>query len=233
MAITFVVSTQQQTSATSTSFSLGHTVAVNNLLVVMMYYTNGATSQNSPTVSDNINSGNYSAPASLSFFNSGTSTQMTFAYIVCNAAGTPTISITGLNGTSFVAADAVLYSGWAATPTLVTADISCKFGTGTAVSSTNFNNSNANELIMGYIGHGGAGAASAFTGTVSTARDTNNGNNEYLDTIKSSSGNSMSLGCTMSTSVNWATMLAGFADISSVVPYPRFSVGGMNVQVAQ
>lgn len=173
--------------------------AVGEVLVV--YSVNGSGTPFG-TLTDNVNTGGYTNPASLQFIYAGRGTGNIFGYKVCNAVGTPTIANSIGAGVSL---SAMRLTGFLHTPTLE-AISPWLTGNGTAVSNS-ATTLQPNEMLLSfgytdnnnYIGSdqsagwtqqdGGIGAlTSSFSNLVASAgavtfSDTLAGISDYLNIL--------------------------------------------------
>jgi hypothetical protein len=205
-------------NTTSYPYSIvnGGTVAVGDLLVCAMLqrYTN---SHLIHTFTDNLNVGSWNAPTSLDFYTSqgANNPQLTLAWIKCDTAGTPTVSV-GNTETSEGVVYLAQYTGFVNSASLVSADITQNQGTSTSPSATGLSNSKTNELtvVVACCGDQAGGQNfSSVTGSF-TGRDgfgSGTSNFAYGDVIEATSGNSLSWGATI-TSAQWGVMLASWND---------------------
>jgi hypothetical protein len=208
MAITFVRTVAQATSTGSMSIAFGASVAVGDLLVVMLDST--ATTDSVPVISDNVNAGAWNLPASLHFFASTQGVQI-MAWIRCDTAGTPTISISNLSA-NFYEGIVGQYTGFpAGNPVLVPADITSNSGNSTSPAATPLTNSIAPELTLCYGLCFGGQSFGTITGSF-TQRTSVTGS-WYGDVVNTTSGNVLNFGATIASN-KWRMMLASFQGFS-------------------
>lgn len=170
-------------------------------IVVM---TEGST-PGSLTITDNVNSGNYSL-ISTAFSNMGV------FWMKTNASGTPTVTLAGTTGFTFVWCFAL--TGFAGTPTVDTAIENTASGSSVspAISATsNFNN----EAMLV---HGGKLYTESITVSGWTDGTTSGSGGGASDSsgfyaIEATSGTANNFSGSISTSQAWSLMLAGIYDL--------------------
>ena len=199
---------------------LGGSVSIGDLLILSYanYYSGGAASM---TVSDNVNSGNYSLIA-VSILDGGSPECVLVAYKVCNASGTPTATITpsggaGTNGR----VGYTHWNGFVGTATALTAvpDASSAYGTSTALNSGSFTTSKNAEFVFGYTD---TGSTSYATPPTSNGWTQNLNLGQTGTTIYSQIGVNAStvvqLNGTLSSSATWHAITQGFYDLVTAPP---------------
>jgi hypothetical protein len=127
--------------------ALATSASVGDLIVACAFHNNNTGSDFSDTVSDNVNSGNYSIAYSALFGFSG-GCQFVVAWKVCNASGTPTVTYTNFSQGGFISA-----MRWNGFTGLLTIDPSQSTGNNafsSAVNSGNIVTAANNELVVGW-----------------------------------------------------------------------------------
>jgi hypothetical protein len=218
MSISFVrqADTNNPSSATN-AVTMGGAVAVGDLLVAQLGIIT-ADGQSFPAVVDSVNAGSWNLPSALNYYTTqnqfGGFTQIVEAWIECDTAGTPTISVSGLGAGTASVLSVSQYTGFVHSPSLVTADVTTNQGTSTSPSATGLTNTVANELTTLFASCQGGQNFASVTGNF-TARNTSQANAYIGDKINSTSGNALSFGAAI-TSNSWAVMLASFQDVATV-----------------
>jgi hypothetical protein len=229
MAITF---SALQGAAQGSSGTLANTmpapVAVKDLLVGLIAIP-GASSNHSPTIADNVNVGAWNMSAPLHFANIGINIEIVMGWIACDTVGTPVVTASSL-GTDFTFFSVARYIGFVNGPALVSADITTNSGTSTTLASSALTNSVTNELTIALATYGGGQNITGVTGSF-TNRDIADASIYIGDTVKSTSGNALTFGGTI-TSAHWGVMLASFNDPapSGAPPLMNYSFQPMMAQ---
>lgn len=210
MSITFADSLSSENLANNGTVSYGHSVAAGDLIVIFSWNQSG-TGQ-ALAWSDNVNTGNY---VNLTPGSDGTR-QLFTSYKVCNASGTPTMTLSLTAG--IVALAIVHYKGFSGTAT-ATGDFTNVLHTGsssTAVAGTSFNTSQSNELVCVFVGDlDGAtwGTAPASPWNARTANSTvGNPGAQAWDQIFATSGSAAQITGTLATADYWFVTQVGFRD---------------------
>ena len=96
------------------------TVNVGDLLVALVEFNgnSGATEVLNMTVSDNVNTGNYTKIGQAPLPANGSTDILTLYYMVANASGTPSLTTSTLTGGEFGKISCLSFTGFAGTPTL-------------------------------------------------------------------------------------------------------------------
>ena len=193
--------------------TLTGTISAGDLLVCAVIF-NGAGSNHSPTITDNLNVGSWNLPGSLNQYPGGFAPQNIIGWIRVDTAGGSgaIVTPTNLGASDYCVTIVAQYTGFSTGhPTLVTADITKNNGNSATAAATGFTNSAAPELIVLASGLGGGGGYTGFTGSAFSMYAA--GSEQYADLIESTSGNAISWGATLvGGSSQWSVLLAGFYD---------------------
>ena len=162
------------------------------------------------SMSDNVNSGNYTQLWDLLLGN----LQYSVFLMVANGSGTPTLTCTDFSTGGFVAA--MRYNGFTGTPTLdqITTYTT---GVGTSIASNALVTGQNNELVIGWTWAGEAPVSPSFTARIGS-------NNTYntcgFDITAATSGTNETLSYTVSTSATWLAITLGVYGGVSPTTYP-------------
>ena len=166
---------------------------------VVVAFTQGGTLPGTATVSDNVNSGDYSILQSFPAEN------MVIYWKITNAAGTPTVTVTNPGGFSYIWCMGI--TGFSGTPTSDAAIQNTASGTSTTPTISAINNFN-NEVML--VGVGISYTQSVTVSGWSAAVSTDKGNGFY--SIEASSGTANNFNGSWGTSQAWFIQLAGIYD---------------------
>lgn len=201
MAITKVdgVSGSGGNPPTATAFS--GACSIGDLLIATVW---GASGPNTFTVADTVNSGNYT---SLMKVEDGTNSLYLYMFWkVANAAGTPTVSTTGMS--NFGQIDVARFNGFVGTPTVDSALTNTTFtGSTTAVSMSPIVNNFANEVVLV-----GWDSGSFFTSSPSTYSILAGSSKFGWYAIQTSASVSNTYSGTQNAAVAWDGMVSGIYD---------------------
>lgn len=195
------------------TITMNNACSPNDLLVLFMVAGNigGLTSL---TVADTVNTGVYSLTHSV--YEAVPNKQYQVSYIVCNASGTPTISIPGMSiggGVLF----ATRFHGYVGTPTWggeATCELYNNTST-TAVASAVFTGSQNSELVMAFGGDiNNVAFFSPGPSGWTQASDFSSAAYLYYKTL-ATAGLTAQLVGTLNTAGQTGTMLAGFYDLNA------------------
>lgn len=165
------------------------------------------------TVSDNVNSGSYSQ---LAVYNSA---NLKISWIKTNAAGTPTITVSGTSGYSYVWCFA--FTGFTGTPTADTALTNTATGTGTTI-AINATSNFANEAMLVEAQAGSATQAITVSGWSGASN-----NDGAFYAIEASAGTANNFSGTISPSQTWHALLAGIYDAAGATcTHPALTQAG-------
>lgn len=215
----------QSWTGTTASYLLTETVAVNDLLFIQWTLSNAGAGL-SPTISDTVNTGNYTV-IGTPLFVSGQNNSWGLSAISCNATGTPTLNLTSpySNGHWCI----THWTGFTNTATLDTG-LGTPFssGTGTAISGSG-TTAQSTELCLGVAFGGGS-----YTQPGSPWNNPfNGGGGPILQIVWQSvaSPSAISYAGTLGVSENWALWLPGFYSASgggggSVITQPTMTTVG-------
>lgn len=200
MAITIGSATGVYGSTTGTSFA--SSVPAGDVIVVFLK----ATSATAPTVSDNVNTGNYTQ---LNSFADSTNSRWLYVFFKkANASGTPTVSVSGPSG-NIVILD---FTGFVGTPTQDTTPN----GNGSSTSSTTYSVSPVttgqnNCLILGATAQGSS-AASTSSGWTKPTVTSGGGPLQPQYAVIATSGTNTPFTGNLNTTTNYDAITAGLYD---------------------
>lgn len=214
MAITYQDSTPGGSSTwpvTSTAFT--NAVSVGDLITFTALYVQGYGA--TLTFTDNVNTGGYTICQNYNYVAAGM--QQVTAYKVCNAscAGN-TLALTVAGGTNgdYCAILGTRANGFVNVPTPVVADITSNTGDSAGpATATGFNNSYANEYLLGIVQVGNNSTSIATPGGWSFKKSANN--SIVATQNQSTSGNAISWSSTLGQSDFWMVSIVSFADLAS------------------
>ncbi len=191
------------------SVAFNTAVSIGDVLIGVVHSESGS-SPGTVTVSDNVNSGNYS-PLN-SYLDSGTSSWIGIFFKVANASGTPTVSVAESNNL-FGKMNILRFNGFVGTPTAdATMDATGPFtGATTAVScspiTTNFN---IELLITGNVRSSGSYTSANITGW--TAFDGATFGSDVYYAVEATSGTTNNFAGTLGSAGAWQSVFAGIYD---------------------
>lgn len=186
-----------------TGLKISSTVASGQVIVVFATY--GVSS--GWTVSDNVNSGNYTLLANYS------SPDMAIYWKVTNASGEPSISISGTMGYSYASSLAI--TGFVGTPTLDTAIINTATGTSASEAINATSNANNEVLLIAQVNSSVFVANLTVTGWNSATTGSSNLAQAGWYAIEPSAGTQNNFSAALGSSYTWYVQLAGIYDPSS------------------
>jgi hypothetical protein len=197
------------------SQTMTNAVAAGDLLVAIPYYfTSTANHLSSLSCADTVNTGSYAFPSQAQIFATGAGNPQTaVSWIKCNAAGTPTVTMSGNSGGDQWQMAVIHYTCSNKSPGFVVADTTAVFGSSTNPTATGFTNSFANELTLA-LAINGVSAYSSLTGGFTVRL---NGGEFLGDLLTATSGNSISWSASVSPTTPWGSVLASFNDLPSNV----------------
>jgi hypothetical protein len=191
--------------AAATSIVANTSFAVGDLIIVCTQdYPAG-----SGAISDNLN-GTYTN--TTGFSNSGIG-YWNVAWVIVTTAGMPTISgDADANRITYLR-----YSGFAGTPTMISADISTgNAASGTALNSGSFSTSQNNEYVFSFLGSGSG--LSGATGGLTIGWTSEASSSQFLESLIGgaptalASGTSVAITATLNSSAAWGAGVYGFYD---------------------
>lgn len=192
-------------SAGTGNVTLGTVASVGDLIEAFVFYQGLSSQVSNPTISDNLNSGNYTVIRNEYF--AASQTQYVTAVKVANVAGAPQISATGFTGTTYISGH--ILGGFNNTPQIILpTDITSGYGTGTAADSGGFYASYANEFAYAL------GAAPNQFIPAATGWSLGAGSRQGRSFIKSpvAQGTLLDHASTLPASDTWYVMLQGIYD---------------------
>lgn len=192
--------------ASPLTIAFGSTVAAGSVIAVS---TQNSASCSGVTVSDNVNSGDYSVLASFS------GNQPCFFWIVANATGTPTITVS--SGSSTIAATAIQVTGFVGTPTADSVLTQTYSGTGSTLTASPITSTYNNEILLlnpSYYGANGSAAPSGWT-LAGGQSYCSPGSAAYA--IEATAGTTDNYSCAISSSETYYITVGGIYDSSGGV----------------
>ncbi|MGA7524688.1 MAG: hypothetical protein WBW84_19725 [Acidobacteriaceae bacterium] len=188
------------------SVTFNTAAAINDVLVCLIF-NNEATSPGTITVSDNVNSGNYTLLNSHLDANSASGL---FIYAkVVNTAGTPTVSVSE-SAVQYGHLDIARYTGFIGTPTFdATMNATGPFiGTGTAISCSPITTNFANELLISASARSSVGLTS-ITPSGWTPYDGSSYGSTMYYAVETTQGTTNNFVATLNASASWQNVFAG------------------------
>jgi hypothetical protein len=199
-----------------TSGAYSTAVQTGDLLICATLYVQGSGA--TLTMSDNLNSGNYTNVVNTSY--GAGSLQLTVGYKVATAtgtAGTTQITVTGGSNGNYAAMILLRYNGFVYTPTPVAADTFSNTGhTSGPATIAGFNNSDAAELLVAFIQTASGSTTFGSPGAAWNGRSGAN-NSQSWDQILTTSGNAISFSSALNQLDYWLDGIVAFYDAPPVI----------------
>ena len=207
-----------------TSGAYSTAVQTGDLLICATLYVQGSGA--TLTMSDNLNSGNYTNVLNTSY--GAGSLQLTVGYKVATAtgtAGTTQITVTGGSNGNYAAMILLRYNGFVYTPTPVAADTFSNTGhTSGPATIAGFNNSDAAELLVAFIQTASGSTTFGSPGAAWNGRSGAN-NSQSWDQILTTSGNAISFSSALNQLDYWLDGVVAFADGPPTITLAQSATG--------